>query len=445
MRRWTGNAEGAGGSQVRCGFRAAQAQSLHGRVVPAQTVQQDLAFGVVAGPWGEFHPEIDPGLVQAAGLPAQTDQIRPPQRQATEAIDHRLQAWPFPRRKGGVAGMCACPEAVALLTRVDGGAHLAQQGRFPRQGRVRALKHQQLIDRSQVCQQGRSGKGAQAADAEHTYPQPLRLAQVHGNRRCALHRGPLRNEKQLGVLGAKGLEWIAVAPRLAAEVSGRLFQTGVDCLVEVGGRSRCAQAPALGGLQGPQQDRVVRVVPARGPAPVLAEQQPLGRGGAGNPVAWSTEKAGDQLGRGQPNLLHGQGGLLPVHDHQARSQGLLRYPARDQGEIHRFLDVRREQQEGPGVGGQVAGFVSAAGCDRVPRQGAAAQVDHQGQAPAGGKAQQVPRRGQIRGGQEGGGAGAAHGQAYGGRQRPPGAFRHLATERPPEQVAAVSRLLGAPG
>jgi hypothetical protein len=143
--------------------------------------------------------------------------------------------------------------------------------------------------------------------------------------------------------------------------------------------------------------------------------------------------------------LHGKGRSIAVHDHQPRSQGLFRNPAGDQGEIHGLLNVCGEQQESAGIGREVAGLVTAAGRDGVTGEGAVDEVDYQGQAPTGGKAQQVLGRGQIGGGEKGGGPGPTHGQAKRGRQCPAGALRQLAAKRCSELVTALADLLGTPG
>ena len=95
-------AERIGRAQIDIREFAVQPQLTDVRVLAAQAVEEDLAFGILTVDVGKLHAEIDRPVAAGLVAGAQGNQVGCPQRQSTEAVDGRAQARALGLRHGRI-------------------------------------------------------------------------------------------------------------------------------------------------------------------------------------------------------------------------------------------------------------------------------------------------------------------------------------------------------
>ena len=181
---------------------------------------------------------------------------------------------------------------------VQGRAQLAQQRRVVGQRDIGAVEYADQLVAAQQARQLGTGEGVQPPQTDHAdlepRPSPLGFPQSIRRRLGDLDGGAHREQHQLGVVEAmRGDAAVGATGEFTEAVHRRIEQPVQRCI----NKGMRRGPPRPGGLRRQQRtehDRAVRVVPARQPTTLVAEQLLLCRVDAGHRVVGGAEQVADQ-------------------------------------------------------------------------------------------------------------------------------------------------------
>jgi hypothetical protein len=305
---------------------------------------------------------------------------------------------------GGIAGIAGVRfltlHGTVLQTLADRGAHLAHQGKVFRQGLVGALQHGHAFLAFEDLAQQVAGERPEQGQVDHPHLQLAGGAQIVGHRLGLHAHGTHAQDQVVGVVGLVAIDpLVAPAGELVVLVHVAVEQFR-DVVEEIGALGRRGLHVGVLVGDGAGHHRGIHVPDGRHAAALGTVDDFLGWRGGIDQVVRAAQEFGHQFLLRHQHRLDQVGGEEAVHGDDGRGQRQLGGLAADQVQVGGFLGALGEHLDETGIVHAVVVVVAAVHVQGGLGDGAAAQVEHVGQALADGAIEGfVHERGALGGGE----------------------------------------------